>query len=221
VEQQSQVDMVLEELLNEFDQGLIEPGKRIKAAQISSRLGISRGPVREALAILSGRGLIELKKDLGAVLKPMSVESLIKTWEIFEPILSYAIVTGTNNIGNRAEVLESIEQAMERIERNAPVERGFQFYVLLTDYHWIINDLSGNEFVQDTVEKMNIMYWVRFLSNYINVDETWPQYVKNYQRITDGILAGDGPGAAAAWSFHVRWSIGQMRLGVERQSGAC
>jgi len=209
VEDRSYVDMVLDELLMEFDQGLIKPGKRIKAAQISARLGISRGPVREALAILSGRGLIELNKNLGAILKPMTVDGVIKNWQIFDPLLGYAILEAVKNLTAEDKVI--IERAMERIRERSPIDRGYVFYLPLTDYHELVNGISGNEFVQETMEKMNVMYWIRFLSDFIDLDNTWPQYVKNYQRITDGILEGDGPAANAAWSFHVSWSIDQIR----------
>lgn len=208
------VDIVLEELLHEFDQGLIEPGKRINAAHISARLGISRGPVREALAILAGRGLIQLQKDRGATLRPMSAQEVIKIWRVVEPLIAYGVHEAARHI-KTGDAAEHVRAAMSDIHQASRTERTFRFYLVLNDYHYLLNELSGNEFVNETLDKINVAYWNRYLADFININATSAQYVENYRRITDAVLAGDGPSASAAWRFHVQWSIDQINKTVE------
>ena len=215
----SYVDIVLEELLNEFDRGEIKPGERINAAHISARLGISRGPVREALAILSGRGLIRLEKDRGATLCPMSPDDVIQIWQVFDPTVGLGVRLAGENIGQKGAA-ERVRDAMSEIYKCARTERTFRFYLVLNDFHFVLNDISGNPYITDMLEKMNVGYWNRYLAGLIDVSATADQYIENYRRITDSVLAGDGVAAQAAWSFHVRWSIAKIRETVKARATA-
>lgn len=42
--------------MESFDEGVLEPGQRIKAAELAKRRDLSRAPVREALHVLAVRG---------------------------------------------------------------------------------------------------------------------------------------------------------------------
>lgn len=215
----SHVDIVLEELLDEFDRGEIRPGERINAAHISARLGISRGPVREALAILSGRGLIRLEKDRGATLRPMSPDDVIKIWQMFEVTVGLGVRLAGDNI-HTPGAAERVRAAMSDIYKCARTEKTFRFYLVLNDFHFVLNSISGNPHINEVLEKMNVAYWNRYLADLIDVGATADQYVENYRRIADGVLAGDGASAQAAWSFHVRWSVAKIRETVEaREKG--
>ncbi len=62
----------------------ITPGRAITEMDLSKTLGIGRTPIREALNLLSKDGIIQLFPHKGAVLKPVSYESLIHIYQIRE-----------------------------------------------------------------------------------------------------------------------------------------
>jgi len=57
-------------------------GARLRETEIAEELGISRGPVREALRILSERGLVRLAPRIGAVANGMSRSTITEVYEL-------------------------------------------------------------------------------------------------------------------------------------------
>ena len=47
-------------------EGRLEPGARLKEGELAATLGISRTPIREALLLLTARGLVEMSPNRGA-----------------------------------------------------------------------------------------------------------------------------------------------------------
>jgi DNA-binding GntR family transcriptional regulator len=63
-------------------QGKIKPGDRLIENELSHRLGISRGPIREAFRSMEKEGLIKMVPRKGAVVRSLSPEDLSETYEI-------------------------------------------------------------------------------------------------------------------------------------------
>src|SRR5579883_2089348 len=79
-------ERVLDYILEEMDAGRLGPGARVNAARIASTLGLSVAPVREALSILAGRGVIDLLPDRGAVMRPISPHQVSQMWEVIAAV---------------------------------------------------------------------------------------------------------------------------------------
>src|SRR6185437_8550501 len=79
-------ERVLDFILAEMDAGRLEPGSRVNAARIAGTLGLSAAPVREALSILAGRGVLELLPDRGAIMRPFSAQQVSQMWEVIAAV---------------------------------------------------------------------------------------------------------------------------------------
>ena len=62
--------------------GRFVPGQRLIEAELTTNLGVSRGPVREAFRRLSAEGLIEIVPNRGAVVRRLSMVEAIELFEI-------------------------------------------------------------------------------------------------------------------------------------------
>ena len=62
--------------------GRFRPGDRLVEATLARELGISRIPVREALRVLAGEGLVELRPRRGAVIAPLSHRAACEMIEV-------------------------------------------------------------------------------------------------------------------------------------------
>ena len=60
----SHVDRLVRGHYRWFREGRYQPGERLVAADLAAQFDVSRAPVREALAILVGEGVVEIKKEL-------------------------------------------------------------------------------------------------------------------------------------------------------------
>jgi len=208
------VQRVHETLLAGFDEGIFLPGERIKAAELAKLLGLSRAPVREALHVLAGQGLVELLPDKGAILRSMTLGDLIETYEVSGPIASFAVGVATRRIGE-ADNAERVTRAMDRIRAAGNKPPSYAFYDPLDDYHYILNDIAEKPYVSYLMRALNLDYWHRFLAENIDLARHIPRYVDNYQRLTDAVLAGDWRASEAITKSHVEWAISLLR---ERES---
>ncbi|KIP99506.1 GntR family transcriptional regulator, partial [Curtobacterium flaccumfaciens] len=53
-------DVVYEQMLEAIENGTLEAGERLNDEELTSWLGVSRTPVREAIARLESEGLVEM-----------------------------------------------------------------------------------------------------------------------------------------------------------------
>jgi DNA-binding GntR family transcriptional regulator len=64
--------------------GVLPPGERISDLEISKEMGVSRTPVREALAHLETQGLVEQEPGFGPKVRRLSREELVESFELRE-----------------------------------------------------------------------------------------------------------------------------------------
>src|ERR1700752_1073167 len=66
------VAFIVERLREDIWAGRLEPGSRLVESDLTARLAVSRGPVREGLRRLSADGLIEHRPHRGAVVRRLT-----------------------------------------------------------------------------------------------------------------------------------------------------
>ena len=62
--------------------GELAVGKKLNEAELSTRLGVSRGPVRESFRALQETGLVRLEKNRGVFVREISVAEADDIYEI-------------------------------------------------------------------------------------------------------------------------------------------
>lgn len=85
-------------LKEEICTGLIRKDEVLSEAKIAARLGVSRTPVREALAALESEGLVEIKRGIGANVKPLSLQDVIHIYELRKVLEPLAAQTAIRHI---------------------------------------------------------------------------------------------------------------------------
>jgi DNA-binding GntR family transcriptional regulator len=71
-----------------FLNGEILPGERIIEADIANHLGLSRGPVRDALKILEKEGLVVITPRKGASVAELTLEAVYEIYSLRAVLLS-------------------------------------------------------------------------------------------------------------------------------------
>jgi GntR family transcriptional regulator, gluconate operon transcriptional repressor len=78
-------DQVLEQLRVLIITGQLRPGTHLVEAQLSSSFGVSRGPVRDALAQLEAEGLVESRRR-GSFVRGLTVKDIDELYSMREAI---------------------------------------------------------------------------------------------------------------------------------------
>jgi DNA-binding GntR family transcriptional regulator len=82
IAQRSVVELVIEEVRRLILAGSLQPGSNLSITDLSSRLGVSHIPVREALRQLETEGLIELRRSRSAVVADLSVSDVHQVFHL-------------------------------------------------------------------------------------------------------------------------------------------
>jgi DNA-binding GntR family transcriptional regulator len=63
-------------LRQEILSGSLEPGTRLRQEELAGRLGVSRMPVRQALSVLEGEGLVKIDPWRGTIVAPLDHDAI-------------------------------------------------------------------------------------------------------------------------------------------------
>jgi DNA-binding GntR family transcriptional regulator len=87
----SNVDLAADALREAIADGRIQPGERIKEIPLSQALGVSRGPIRDALRLLERDGLVELIPNRGAVVPAVRAVDVLEVYALRASLGSLAL----------------------------------------------------------------------------------------------------------------------------------
>jgi DNA-binding GntR family transcriptional regulator len=210
-------ERVLDFILAEMDAGRLQPGSRVNAARISATLGLSAAPVREALSILAGRGVLNLLPDRGAIMRPFSAREVAQLWEVIAAIGGVGVSLAAQAVGRGADPSEIVARYQD-IRRDPLAASPVEFLLRLHEWHWAVHRLGGNDFVTSTLERLSLPYWDRYLTELIDVHANIDGYLTNYRRMHEAVMAADAESAAAIVRYHANWSVQLIRTSVVKDN---
>jgi len=112
-------DVVTDDLRQAIVEHDLEPGRRISEDELAAQMGVSRGPVREALARLESEGLITLERHRGARVASWSEQDIAEIYSmrtvLEELAIEWACKNATAaNLTEMAEVLGRYNKLTEK-----------------------------------------------------------------------------------------------------------
>ncbi len=116
--------------------GVFVPGERLSEAALADSFGVSRGPIREAFALLEREGLLELERHRRARVTSLSINDIDEIYELRVALERLAIerackfATGQDLTAMQAGV-ERLREAVERGDVAAVVECDVAFHDLV------------------------------------------------------------------------------------------
>jgi len=120
----------------------LEPGRRLSENELAARMGVSRTPIREALARLRDEGLVVIVPQLGTFVSRISPQAVSDAQFIREALECAAIrEAATLATEDALTELEDNLRAQERADDHADFDA---FYVLDDDFHKALCGLSGH-----------------------------------------------------------------------------
>src|SRR5579864_4335379 len=84
-------ERVHEFLRDEIMADRLPPGTELQEVALAEALGVSRGPVREALGRLSAEGLVSIRPRNGAVVRSLSKDEFIEAYQVREALETFAL----------------------------------------------------------------------------------------------------------------------------------
>jgi DNA-binding GntR family transcriptional regulator len=198
---------IAEQLKHLIFTGEIAPGERINEAALALRMGTSRGPIREAIRILTGLGIVTAVVNKGVFVRKISVREMLDIYELRALVFGFAAQRAAENItdAERAE----FERLLAQMDQAAEADDGAHYYDFNLEFHALILRLSGNARAQqayfDYVNELHL-----FRRRYFNAPGNMRKSNAEHRLIYDAIASGSATRAKTMAERHV-WS-GRQRL---------
>lgn len=122
-----------EHLRDEIISGSLTPGTELNEVTLAESLGVSRGPIREALGRLAIEGLVTIRPRRGAVVRALSNEEFIEAYQVREALEMMAVRLAVPKL--TAEGLAAMESLIEEMALHAEAGDVQRFFEANTEFH--------------------------------------------------------------------------------------
>lgn len=141
----SLVDAVAERIEEAIISGQLEPGAKISEQGLAASLGVSRGPLREAIRRLEGRKLLERTPNVGVRVKQLSLNDLNEILQMREALEGLACSLAAINMPDAT--IAALKKMLDGHGKQKSVQENTGYYdeTKNLDFHFTIVDGSGNE----------------------------------------------------------------------------
>lgn len=186
-------------------EGAYAPGQRLIEADLTSSLGVSRGPLREAMWRLAGEGLVKIEPNRGVVVRKFSRDETRHLFEIREMLEGLAARQAAQNIGigdNRTR-LKQAHRAQEQHRKAGNLSA----YILANEhFHDVVVELSGNEMLSNLIAQMRLpvfrFQFKQMMASPVAMNASADQHLE----VAEAILEGQSSQAERSMRRHVRES---------------
>lgn len=129
-------DDVVDRLRAAIVRGVFTPGQRLSEAALADIFRVSRGPIREAFALLEREGLLKLERHRGARVTSLSMADINEIYPLRVALERLAIdractLATAADIAALREMLERLRDAVDREDVFAVVECDVGFHDLI------------------------------------------------------------------------------------------
>ena len=180
--------------------GEYEPGSKLIEATLAEKMGVSRGPVREAFRMLEEAGLVRNEKNRGVFVRSIPLEEALEIFdlraamdELVGRLLAQKITPAQ---------LKEIRELVEQMEKAVKAADARNYHLLNLRFHDRLVEMAGNSKVTAIYRKL-----IKELSLFrrINLaeDTVLPVSVGEHRQIVKAIASGDAAAACKAMFDHV------------------
>ena len=180
--------------------GEYEPGSKLIEAALAEKMGVSRGPVREAFRMLEEAGLVRNEKNRGVFVRDIPIEEAV---EIFDLRAAMDELVGRQLARNITPAqLKEIRGLVDSMEKAVKAEDAYNYHLLNLKFHDRLVEMAGNSKLTAIYRKL-----IKELSLFrrLNLADGWlmPISANEHRQIVKAIASGDADVAGRAMYDHV------------------
>lgn len=210
--------LVEQEIERQIISGEIAAGDRVNELTLSRKLGVSRGPIREALQGLRRAGLIEIVTNRGAIVRQLCDGEALEIYELREVL--FAVMVECLALRRTPEQLKELRLNLAEMDAVIAAGRPDEYYRLNLEFHERIAEMSGMRRVatayRDSVKEMHLHRRRGLLSSKANQQRSSIEH----RRIVAAIAKGDAIAAFVAARSHVAAGKARFIATLDREDTA-
>ena len=188
----------------------LSAGTVLAEVEQSTRLGVSRPPLREALSRLAAEGLVSTHSGRGVVVTSVSAHNVTELFEVRQPLEEQA----ARLAARRRDPEIFIQLQHEFADIDALVADRQRYYELVARLDSAMDDAVGNSFLVSTLDGVRThIARIRRLSQHN--PERLRDAAREHLQIIDAIVEGEETLAANATRLHLHRSLRNILSSLE------
>lgn len=204
VSARSLVDTLVERIQDAITSGELKPGSKLREQTLAASLGVSRGPLREAIRRLEGRKLLQRTPNIGVSVTAISPKDLYEVLQLREVLEGFAASLAATNMTD--EELEALSELLEQHQQQRSVQEGTGYYQESKDFdfHFRIVKGSGNvRLIQMLCEDLYYLLRVYRYKSSTKLGRA-KEALKEHRDIVAALVSRDPEEAERTMRLHIR-----------------
>jgi len=200
-------ERVFEVVLERIVSGALPTGSPIRQDALAAELGVSKIPLREALARLEQEGLLSSHANRGYFVRPMSVEEVDEIYALrlaLEPAAAAYATTQADDEA-RAEAIAAFE-ALD----NAAHSKLAEVAVCNRDFHVALVRPGGRLLTTQLVERLAVIA-ERYVVAHLEPAGRESRAHKEHRMLLDAFLAGESERLEALLRQHIAATLDDLK----------
>lgn len=180
-------------------QGRWRGGERLTEEAVAQLFSVSRTPVREGLLELSAMGMVQLRRNCGAVLQPFGPQQLSDIYAVRRLLEVEATRLAAGHIP--AGVLEPLRLDFEKLQKTKRPDEGWK---LDQQLHTMIARHSGNQRLAEEISRYTLL--VQTMREAVGkvLSGVHSTSIAEHLQIVGRLEAGDAAGATEVMNRHLQ-----------------
>lgn len=185
----------------------LQPGTELAEVALSEQLGVSRGPIREAIGRLAAEGLVTVRPRRGAVVRSLSKEEFLELYQVREALEMMAVRLAVPRL--TADDLAALQGLIDAMARHAQWGEIAEFFEANVAFHARLFEASGNEKLHELYRQL-LGQMGRYRMRSLTLRGNLQRSVAEHAAILRAAKRGDADRATHLMSEHIR--VPQRRL---------
>lgn len=131
---------IAEQLKQAIYAGEFKAGDRLNEAALAVRMGTSRGPIREAIRILTGTGLVTPVVNRGVFVRKVSIQEMLEIYDLRALVFGFAAERACEHVTDTER--RRFEELLDGMDRAAQAGDSGLYYDLNVQFHELVLVLS-------------------------------------------------------------------------------
>ena len=197
----SAVQRVIELIIGRIREGRYSPGQQVIVRDLCAELKLSKAPVREALHVLVGDGVIELLPNRSARIRELSSKSIL------DFVSFWSVVGGLNArlAGNKicsSSDKNRIRRKLEEVIRASDQRSPYKYFLAIASLHRELAEISNNDYITSFIERFHFEHYHRHVSRF-PPGPSWEEHIAGFRIFCEAILDGKGEKAEHLFREHL------------------
>jgi len=212
----SLTNAVQEELERKIIAGHVMPGEALRDVAIASEMGISKGPVREAMRILEERGLVTFAKNNGVFVRRLNAAQAAQIYEVRVPLECLVGRLSARNmaLGAQAQMQDLLGQMQTAVAHGDTVS----YANMNLEFHDSLALHTGNGVLYETYRKL-VTQLKLFRSHTFQYR---PEFIgislSEHTSIFDAVVARDETRASVLLQAHAQDSLRRLQMTLDKEA---